>query len=60
MKKILMNELLPFEKIIVFEEKERKVEEVYAIFDDYEFKKNKTSSLYGKKLSIKDIYNSFK
>jgi len=55
-----MNELLPFEKIIVFEEKERKVEEVYAIFDDYEFKKNKTSRLYGKKMSIKDIYNSFK
>ena len=55
-----MNELLPFEKIVVFEKEERKVEETHSIFDDYEFKKNKTNRLYGKKLSIKDIYNSFK
>jgi hypothetical protein len=60
MKKILMNELLPFEKIVVFNKEERKVEEVHKIFDDYEFKKNKTSRLYSKKLSIKDIYNNLK
>ena len=55
-----MNELLPFEKIEVFNKESRKVEKIHNIFDDYELKKKKTNSLYGKKLSVKDIYNSFK
>ncbi len=54
-----MNELLPFEKIIVFEKQSRRVEKIHNIFDDYEFKK-KSKNLYGKKLSVKDTYNSLK